>query len=129
MAETLKELLKIVLGPKIEVFMEHKNPIYETVESDSQCVYFWTSLIQEFGVTLLYIKEKSNVVADYFSRLSMAHHDHKLTDTTMEENTCKLLCLDSLFISGNIECFCLDIEDILFPLAPQIVEAEQKLEI
>ena len=47
----------------------------------------------------------------------------------MEEDTCELLCLDSLFIYDNTDCFSLDIEDISFPLAPQIVEVKQKLEL
>ena len=59
----------------------------------------------------------------------MVHHTHKLTYNTLEEDTCELLCLDLLFIYDNTDCFSLNIEDISFPLAPQIVEAEHKLEI
>ena len=37
--------------------------------------------------------------------------------------------MDSLFISNNIDCFSIDIKYILFSIAPQIMEAEQKLEL
>ena len=46
----------------------------------------------------------------------------------MEKDTCELLCLDLLLISDNTDCFPLEIEEISFTLAPQIVEEEQKLE-
>ena len=59
----------------------------------------------------------------------MAHHTHELADTTLKEDTCELLGLDLLFISDNIDCFSIDIEYISFPLSPQIMEAEQKLEL
>ena len=64
------------------------------------------------------------MVADAFIRILMAHQTHKLVDTTMEEDACDILCLDSLFIYDNTDCLSPDIEDISFPLAPQIVEAE-----
>ena len=85
--------------------------------------------MQEFGMNILYIKGDTNVVVDDFSRILMAHHTHKSAYTTMEEDTCTLLCLDLLFISDNTDCFSLDKEDILFPLDPQIVELEQNLVI
>ena len=59
----------------------------------------------------------------------MAHHTHKLSHTTLEEDTCKLLCLDLLLLSDNTDCFYLEIEKIPFPLALHIVEAEQKMEL
>ena len=110
--EALKEFQNILLGYKIEAFTDHKNFTFETIESASQRVQLWKSLIQEFGVTLLYIKGVDNLVADTFSSITMAHKAYRLVDTTMEEDTCELLCLDSLFISDDIYCFYLDIEDI-----------------
>ena len=73
-------------------------------------------------MTLLYNKVETNAVADDFSWLPTVHHAHKLADTTMEEYTCKILCLDSLLVSDNANCFYLDIKEISFPLAPKIVE-------
>ena len=37
------------------------------------------------------------------------------------------MCLDSIFISDNTDCFSLDIEDISFLFAPQIVESEKNM--
>ena len=92
--ETLKEFQKILLGHKMEVFTDHMNLTYETIDSASQHVQRWKSLMQEFGVNLFYIKGEANIVADDFSRIPMAHHAHKLVNTTLEEDTCELLCLD-----------------------------------
>ena len=47
----------------------------------------------------------------------------------MEEYTCELLCLDSLFVSDNTDCFYLGIAEISFMPAPHIVEAEHNLEL
>ena len=125
--ETLKEFQNIILGHEIKVFMYHRNITYKTIESASQCLHSRNSLIQYFGMTLLYIKGEANVVADYFSRLNMAHHAHKFANKTLEEDTCELMCLYSLLISDNTYCFYLDIEEISFPLAPHTEEAKHKL--
>ena len=69
------------------------------------------------------------VFTNAFRRLSMVHHAHKLSYTTLEEETCELLFLELLFISDNTGCFSLNIKEISFLLALQILEAEQKLEI
>ena len=51
----------------------------------------------------------------------MAHYAHKLANATPEQDTCELLCLESLFISDNKDGLSLNIEGISFTLAPQIV--------
>ena len=92
--ETLNEFQTILLGQGKEVFNDHKNITYERIESAPQRVQRWKSLIQEFGVALIYIKWEANLFFDDFSHISMVHHAHKLVDTNMEEETCELLCLD-----------------------------------
>ena len=57
----------------------------------------------------------------------MAYYAHKVENTTLEQDTCEILFLDSLFISDNSYCFSLNIEEIYFPLAPQIMKAEHNL--
>ena len=106
---TLKDFQNLLLGHKIEVFTEHKNLTYETIEITSQRTQLWNIPIQEFGVNLLYIKGEAHVVVDDFRRLTMVYHAHKLEDTNLEEDTCELLCLDLLFISDNTDCFSLGI--------------------
>ena len=91
------------------MFADHNNLTYETIKVVSQRLQRWKILIQEFGVTLFYIRVEYNIVSDAFSQLPMDHHAHNLVDTTMEEDTCELLCLNSLFISDDIDCFSLDI--------------------
>ena len=127
--ETLKDFRNILLGNEIEVLMNHNNITYEKLQSASQCVHLWKILIQEFGVTILYIKGEANLFSGAFIQIPMVHHAHKLSDTALEEDTCELFCLDSLFITDNTEFLSLDIEDISFLLTPHIVEAGQKLEL
>ena len=80
-------------------------------------------------MTLLYMKGEDNLVADALSWILTAHHYHKLENTTLEEDTCEILCLDSLLISDSADCLSLDIENISFPLAPHIMEAEKNMEL
>ena len=119
--ETLKEFRNIILRHEIEVFTSHKKLTYEMIEGVYQRIQNWKILIQEFGVTLLYIKVETNAVSDAFSQIPMVHHAHKLADTTLEEDTCELLCLDSLFISDNTDCFYLYIKNISFMLDTHIM--------
>ena len=100
--ETLKYFRNILLVHKIGVFTDHNNLTYETIETAYQHVHRWNIIMQEFGVTLIYIKEDANVCADAFILITMVYHVHKLTYTTMEEDRCQLLCLYLLFISDNI---------------------------
>ena len=80
-------------------------------------------------MTLLYIKVRANLVVDDFILIPMAHHSHKLVNTTLEEDTCGLLCMDLLFVFDNTNCFSLNMEEISFMLAPKILETEQNLEL
>ena len=127
--ETLKEFRNILLGYEIEVFTDHKNLTYETTESASQRVQRWHGTMQEFGIKLNYIKGEANIVADAFSRLPMTHHKSRLPHDILEKDVCELLCLDDIFVTETVDCFPIATEETVFPLAPQIVEAEQKLEL
>ena len=60
-------------------------------------------------MTLFYIKIEYNVVADTFIQITMAHRAHKLADTTPEEDTCDIMCMDLLFVYDKTDCFSLDI--------------------
>ena len=94
------------------MFTDHNNITFESIESTYQHVQCWKSLIQEFGDTILYIKGYANIVADDCSWIPMAYHAHKSAKTTLEEYTRELLCLDSLFISDNIDCLSLNVKEI-----------------
>ena len=78
-------------------------------------------------MTLFYIKGEANLFSDTFIRQTMAHCALKLAETTLEENTCELLCMDPLFISDNTDCFSFDIEEISFTLSTQTMEAGNNL--
>ena len=54
--EIIKEFRNILLGHEIEVFMDHNNITYESIDSASQRVQLWKSLMQEFGVILINIE-------------------------------------------------------------------------
>ena len=82
------------MGQEIKVFIDHNNITYETIERASKRVQCCKSLIQEFGVNLLYIKGESNLLSDAFIWITMAHRAHKLADTTLEEYNCELVCMD-----------------------------------
>jgi RNase H-like domain found in reverse transcriptase len=65
--ETLKEYRNILLGQQIEVFIDHKNLVYKTFNTEH--VMRWRLIIQEFGPKFTYIKGASNIVADALSRM------------------------------------------------------------
>ncbi|MFM8622678.1 MAG: pol polyprotein, partial [Holophagaceae bacterium] len=64
--ETLKEFRNILLGQTIVVYTDHKNLIYNDLQTDR--VLRWRLLLEEFGVDIQYIKGVTNVVADVLSR-------------------------------------------------------------
>ena len=127
--ETLKEFRNILLGYEIEVFTDHKNLTYESTMNNSQRAQRWRSLIQEFDVTLKFIAGEANIVADAISRLPKEEHAHANPVRTHE--LCALLQVADLFVSTETaDCFATTTVDAIdFPLAPQLVEVEQKLEL
>ena len=64
--ETLKEFRNILLGHKIVVYTDHKNLIYDNLQTDR--VLRWRLLLEEFGADIRYIKGEQNKVADILSR-------------------------------------------------------------
>ena len=64
--EILKEFRTILLGQKIIVYTDHKNLIYNDLQTDR--VLRWRLLLEEFGVDIRYIKGVRNIVADVLSR-------------------------------------------------------------
>ena len=127
--ETLKEFRNILLGYKLEIFTDHKNLTFEKEQSDSQRLQRWRSLINEFDIELKYIKGEANIVADAISRLPVALHEPAPSPKDLENATCQLLGITDLLVSEANDSFVIDEDDIVFPLSPQIVEVEQKLEL
>ena len=127
--ETLKEFRNILLGYEIEVFTDHKNLTYESTMGNSQRAQRWRSLIQEFDVTLKFIAGEANIVADAISRLPKEEHAHADPARTHDE-LCALLQVNDLYVTETADCFATTTVDAIdFPLAPQLVEVEQKLEL
>ncbi len=65
--ETLKEFRNILLGHEIVVYTDHKNLTYKNF--NTKRVMHWRLILEEFGLTLRYIKGTQNVVADALSHL------------------------------------------------------------
>ena len=63
----LKEYCKILYGGVINVFTDHKNLAFKTLSV--QCILRWRIFLDEFDLTLKYIKGKNNALADCFSWL------------------------------------------------------------
>ena len=113
--ETLREFRNILLGYKIETF--------ETTESSSQRLQRWRCLVQEFDVELKYVKGPENVVADAISRLPTEEHaDGETPLQHLEIAACTLLGVNDLFVTDTCDAFSTSDEEIVFPLAPQLVE-------
>ena len=67
--ETLKEFRNILLGQTIKVYTDHKNLTYKNFNTER--VMRWRLIIEEYGPELIYLKGKSNIVADALSRLDI----------------------------------------------------------
>ena len=121
--ETLREFRNILLGYKIEVYTDHANLTFETTESSSQRLQRWRCLVQEFDVELKYVKGPENVVADAISRLPTEEHaDGETPLQHLEIAACTLLGVNDLFVTDTCDAFSTSDEEIVFPLAPQLVE-------
>ena len=76
--ETLKEFRNILLGHKIVVYTDHKNLIYDNLQTDR--VLRWRLLLEEFGVDIRYITGVTNIVADVLSRYPTTNEPKPMSD-------------------------------------------------
>jgi hypothetical protein len=66
---TLKEFQSMLLGAVINIHIDHKNILMPG--DSSQRRFRWILYVDEYRPTLHYIKGRSNVIADTFSRMTM----------------------------------------------------------
>ena len=98
--ETLKEYRNILLGQRIRVYTDHKNITCSNFNTDR--VYRWRLLLEEYGPEIHYVKGSTNEAADALSRLAT-------TDTVRNE----------------IYDFSTELPSTAFPLSYRIIEREQ----
>ncbi len=67
--ETLNEFKGMLWGPRIKVYMDHKNLIQDALGLTSGHAYWWRLLLEEYGPNIVHIKGIHNTVADAISRL------------------------------------------------------------
>ena len=67
--EILKEYRSMLLGPRIEIYTDHKNLSYTLSQCATQRVLRWRLSIEEFGATFHYKPGESNWIADALSRV------------------------------------------------------------
>ena len=66
---------------------------------------------------------------DAISRLPKEEHETPPLEEQIELNLGELLNVSELFVADTVDQFSINVEDIDYPLAPQLVEVEQKLEL
>jgi len=81
--ETLKEYRNILLGQQIEVFTDHKNPVYKHFNTER--VMRWRLLLEEFGPKLTHVKGANNIVPGALSRLEIAEEEFSAKAFTNEQ--------------------------------------------
>eukprot|EP00804_Cyclotella_cryptica_P014847 CCRYP_021233-RA/>CCRYP_021233-RA protein AED:0.19 eAED:0.19 QI:1615/0.57/0.5/1/0/0/8/0/352 len=67
--ETLKEFKGMLWGQQITVYTDHKTLMQDALGLTSDKVICWRLLLEEYGPTIVYIKDINNTVADAISRL------------------------------------------------------------
>jgi hypothetical protein len=67
--EALKEHRGLLWGQKIKVYTEHQNLIRDALGLNSDQVYCWRLLLEEYGPKIVSIKGIHNTVADALSLL------------------------------------------------------------
>jgi hypothetical protein len=74
--ETLKDFHNILLGQQIVVHTDHQNLTHKNF--NAKCVMQWCIIIEEFGLTMVYIKGPKNIVTDALSCLEMTFNTGSL---------------------------------------------------
>jgi hypothetical protein len=67
--ECLKEFRGMLWGQRIKVYTDHQNLIRDALGLDSNRVFRWRILLEEYNPEIVYIKGIDNTVADALSRL------------------------------------------------------------
>ena len=67
--ETLKEFKGMLWGQRLIVYTDHENLMRDALGFNSDRVYRWRLLLEEYGPEIKYIKGIHNTVADALSRL------------------------------------------------------------
>jgi hypothetical protein len=67
--EALKEYRGMLWGQKIKVYTDHQNLMRDALGLNSDRVYRWRLLLEEYGPEIDYIKGIHNTVADALLRL------------------------------------------------------------
>lgn len=114
---------------KIEVYTDHKNLTYDTEQGDSQCLQYWRSLIQEFNLTLKFIAGKGQRCCQHHLKTPEGATWDPSFEAKLEAELCALLAVNGLIVTEMAECFAIDNNNIDSPLAPHLMEVEQKLKL
>ncbi len=69
LVETLKEFKGMLWGQNIKVFTDHANLMRDALGLNSDRVYQWRLLLEDYGPKIVYIKGIHNTVADAVSWL------------------------------------------------------------
>ena len=80
----LKEYRRMLFGAVINVYTDHKNLTFRTLSVER--ILRWRLYIDEFDVTLKYIKGKKNILADCFSRLPQINDGSISVEDELEIN-------------------------------------------
>ena len=101
--ETLKEFNTILFGHEVIVHTDHKNLTHETELVSSPRVMRWRLLLEEYKISLKYIKGCKNIFADCLSRIPTEHDCP--TDIVEKKQTEELLALvpDEKFVTFPME--------------------------
>jgi len=113
--ETLKEFNTILFGHEVIVYTDHKNLTHETELVSSPRVMRWRLLLEEYKISLKYIKGCKNIFADCLSRIPTEHDCP--TDIVEKSKTEELLALEP------VEKF------VTFPMETKKIRIAQQTEI